>query len=124
MSDTERPVVAVDFDGVISTYLKSRTRFEQDVLEDAYDYPVEGALEWIQELVQHCEVVIFTCRALIPQGQQAVEQWLRKWGFPALTVTALKPVAKYYLDDRGQRFDGLHYPPVAQILNFKPWNRL
>lgn len=112
--------VAVDFDGVLNSY-KTRAGLDKQYLLP--DPPVEGALEWINEIVQHFNVVVFTCRASFPRGKEAVELWLERHRFPALPVTHLKPIAHIYVDDRGWRFDGTNFPDVQSIKSFLPWNR-
>lgn len=112
--------IAVDFDGVLNSYKTSVGLDKQYLLPDP---PIEGALEWINEIVQHFNVVVSTCRAHFPKGKEAVEQWLEKHGFPALPVTGEKPIAHAYIDDRAIPFDNTGYPSVSFIKSFKPWNR-
>jgi hypothetical protein len=112
--------IAVDFDGVCHSYLTSVSVSEQHVIQDP---PVEGALEWITEVFEHFNVVIFTCRAYVPEGRKAVVNWLRYNGFPNTHVTSQKPIAKMYVDDRAWAFDGKEFPPMETLFNYKPWNR-
>ena len=49
----ERPSICVDFDGVIHNYT---TKFEHPTIIP--DPPVEGAIEWLSEVVQHFEVYV------------------------------------------------------------------
>ena len=112
--------VAVDFDGVLNSYKTSVGLDKQYLLPDP---PVPGALEWINEIVQHFNVVVFTCRVNFSGGKEAVERWLERYGFPPLPVTGEKPIAHLYVDDRGFAFDNTGYPSVDFIKAFKPWNR-
>ena len=112
--------VAVDFDGVLNSY---RTKVGLDKQHLLPDPPVDGALEWVTELLKHFNVVVFTCRASFPQGKEAIETWLEKHGFPALPVTSEKPIAHAYVDDRAIPFDNTGYPSVEYLSNFLPWNR-
>lgn len=86
-----------------------------------------GAIEWLVEMSKHFNVVIFTTRGKTDAGRQAVLVWLLKHGLhKAMTggvtfpVTAEKPPALIYLDDRGWRFED-HFPDREEILAAKPW---
>ena len=60
-----------------------------------------------------------------PEGQAAVRAWLvaAGWEFGRfVTVTAEKPPALIYLDDRGWRFDG-RFPSKDEIHAARPWNK-
>jgi hypothetical protein len=118
---TPRRTIAVDFDATLSSYLKRRTKAEQTLFEDAYDFPLPGALEWVRQLVTVYRVVVFTCRANEPGGKEAVEAWLTRWGFPALEVTGEKPVAHLYVDDNALCFTGSNYPSLEAIAAHRSW---
>jgi hypothetical protein len=88
-------VVALDFDGVLHSYL---TRSERPV-----DAPVPGAHALVSGLQERgASLVVFTARERL----EHVEAWLRQHGFPALKVVNVKPRASLYVDDRGLRYDG------------------
>lgn len=114
-----RDTIAVDFDGTLNSYV---TPTKHNKAYEIPDPPVPGALEWIKEVSQHFNVVVFSARASGPGGHDAIVQWLAKWGFPDLPVTSEKPIAKIYLDDRAIQFSG-EFPSVDLIKNFKPYNR-
>lgn len=116
----ERYTVAVDFDGVIHSYTSPWV--------DAVtipDPPVEGAIEWLNEIADHFSVVIFTTRGKTAEGRFAVLVWLRERGFTrAAAVTAMKVAALVYLDDRAVRFEGPGSFPTAQFIHAaRPWNK-
>ena len=100
--------IAIDFDGVVH---KNSLGFYDGTV---YDEPVEGSLEAIRKLVDlGYEVVIFTCKAKpdrpLVEGKTGVEliwAWLDKYGFKNLIkeVTAEKPRAIAYIDDKGITF--------------------
>ena len=103
--------LAVDFDGVIHNYSKGW----QD--GSIYDKPKPGAKLALAKLVkQGFNIVIFTTRLNpeIRDKDEAIEQtellnkWLEKYGFLKgkhyHAITALKPKAKIYIDDRAIRF--------------------
>jgi len=100
--------IAIDFDGVVH---KNSLGFYDGTV---YDEPVEGSLEAIRKLVDlGYEIVIFTCKAKpdrpLVEGKTGVEliwAWLDKYGFKNLIkeVTAEKPRAIAYIDDKGITF--------------------
>ena len=93
--DLPRYDISCDFDGVIHAYSKGWAD------GSIYDVPMLGAKESVQAILEAGRtIVIQTTR----RDLTAVTDWLNKWGFPALTVTNQKPLAKVYLDDRGLRF--------------------
>lgn len=108
--------IAVDFDGVLHQYV---TPWEAaDVIPDP---PVEGAIEWLTNIVGHYRVVIFTTRGKTPEGRHAVLDWIAEHGGPAgLTVTAEKGPALVYIDDRAWRFNGT-FPAARTIRYARPW---
>lgn len=126
----KRGTIAVDFDGVIHSYSSKWT-----TPEEIPDPIVDGAIEFLlAALGAGCEVVIYSTRAATESGRDAIRQWLRReaggawWPTPAgpgiesVKVSGEKPPAIVYLDDRAWRFDGT-FPPIADLLAFKPWNR-
>lgn len=111
--------VAVDFDGVLHQYKTPINFKEKHVIHDS---PVKGACEWVQSLVNaNIRVIVFTCRARSVEGLCAVKAWLDIHDFPPLEVTATKPVAKIYVDDRAWHFNGQELPTVKDIRLFRPW---
>lgn len=87
--------VAVDFDGVIHSYVSGW----QGLVPT--DPPREGALEFVEQLqALDYIVVVHTARANDPQGLAATIHWLANYSFPEMTVTANKPMAIAYIDDR------------------------
>ena len=119
--DGERYTVAVDFDGVIHSYTSPWVSAEH-----IPDPPVPGAIEWLDELSRSLAVVIFTTRGKTKEGQRAVRHWLHEnglsWGMNA-AVTAEKPAALAYVDDRAWRFDGVNFPSAHEIHAARPWNK-
>ncbi len=102
-------VVAVDFDGVIHKYSKGWGD------GSIYDVAVEGASESLEKLVADgWKVIIFTTR-LNPEVNEDIllernkmMKWLHDNGIILNRhfheITAVKPSAKYYIDDKGIRF--------------------
>lgn len=112
--------IAVDFDGVIHSYTSPWV--SADVIPDP---PVPGAIDWLNEMVGKFKIIIFTTRGKTREGQDAVALYLNKHGFVGgFVVTAEKPPALIYLDDRAVRFDGEHFPTADEIhRDLVPWNK-
>ena len=113
--------IAVDFDGVIHEYVSPWID-----AETIPDPPVPGAIEWLNEMREKFRIVVFTTRGKTETGRIAVATWLVARGYPAVPddVTAEKPPALIYLDDRAVRFDGTNFPTADQIhRDFVPWNK-
>lgn len=116
----ERYTVAVDFDGVVHSYTTPWI-----AAETIPDPPVEGAIEWLNEIGEWFEVVIHTTRAKTREGMVAVGEWLTKHGFVGqVVITDCKVPALIYLDDRAWRFMGPgSFPTREQIHRALPWNK-
>lgn len=65
--------ICVDFDGVIHSY--TTPWIKPHIIPDP---PVEGAIQWLFQMVQHFEVVILSTRCETWRGRRAMRQWLRK----------------------------------------------
>jgi len=116
-----RRTLSVDFDGVISNSLHGGYDQNEFIFN-----PVNGVVEWLNEMVLHFNVIIFTARDLSEIGRLNLHAWLIKWGFPAehMEYTNVKPPeTTVFLDDRGMLFTGNNYPSVEYINSFRPWNR-
>ena len=120
MSKKRRGTVAVDFDGVINSYASGYTH-------DLPDPPVDGAIEWLEMLMDtFSRVVIFTARINQTWQERAIREWLIKWGMDevkarAIDITRTKPPAMIYIDDRGFRFEGV-FPNADEITALAdPW---
>ena len=73
------------------------------------DVPNPGIPELFRKLKDAgYSIVIHTCRALTPDGRRAVVHWLTANHMIELidNVTALKPIARCYVDDRAIHFEG------------------
>jgi hypothetical protein len=114
------PTIAVDFDGVIHSYVSGWKG-----VDGIPDPPVPGAIEWLNDVVTECRVVIHTTRAESPKGVAAIVEWLKRNGAtPQLynsTITNKKVPAVVYIDDRAFRFTGT-FPSIEKLLiGMKPW---
>tara|TARA_R110001592_G_scaffold54138_4_gene165799 strand:+ start:1825 stop:2211 length:387 start_codon:yes stop_codon:yes gene_type:complete len=99
--------IAIDFDGVIHD-------FKGWGDGTCYGEPLEGSIEAIQNLSKKYNIIIFTAkskpnRPLVggKTGTQLVWEWLEKYDLTECVkeVTAEKPRAKIYIDDKGYRFE-------------------
>lgn len=109
--------MAVDFDGVIHSY--TSPWIGPEVIPDP---PVPGVMEWLAEMAEHFQVVVHTTRAKTPEGAAAVMWWIFDRSGLTLPVTAMKPTALIYVDDRAWRFEG-RFPTKEEIHQARPWNK-
>ena len=129
----DRSTVAVDFDGVIHSYTSPFT--QPAVIPDP---PVEGALEWLYDLLGEFDVVIMSSRAEDTYTAVAMQEWLHRhspteemWagtsehgGLADIDIVDWKVPAILYIDDRGYHFKGPGtFPTIEWIQAFAPWNR-
>ncbi len=100
--------IAIDFDGVVHTFNKG---YHDGT---CYGSPIDGSLKAIKELSKKYNIVIFTakakpCRPLVNNktGTELVRDWLEEHGVLKYVseITAEKPRAFLYIDDKGYRFE-------------------
>ena len=101
--------IAIDFDGVIHGNSKG---FHDGTV---YDEPIVGSLEAVKHFYnQGYSIVVFTAKAKPDRplvdgktGVQLVWEWLGNYNFSSYInkVTAEKPRALVYIDDKGLRFN-------------------
>jgi hypothetical protein len=100
--------LGIDFDGVIHN---DNLGFHDGTV---YGEPIEGSLESIKLLSEFFNIIIFTAKAkkdrpLIDgkSGAELVEEWLLKHNVLKYVseITAEKPRATLYVDDKGFRFE-------------------
>lgn len=134
-SDPARPILCLDFDGVIHRY-NSGWQGATTIADDV----TTGFFEWLDEAAKHFRVVIYSSRSSDPNAVMAMQIWLyeqrKKWrarggksphefGEPVTVEFASeKPAAFLTIDDRALTFDGdwSHYQP-QDLLAFLPWNK-
>lgn len=127
----ERYTIAVDFDGVIHSYTTPWIN-----AHTIPDPPVEGAIEWLGQMVQKFQVIIHTTRGETWRGRRAIRAWLKRYsqalwwpapgfvGIEEVRVVYKEPKALIYLDDRAVRFEGPGtFPTAEQIHRARPWNK-
>lgn len=124
----KRPILCIDFDGVINSY-KSGWKGEEHIP----DPPTEGVFEFLYSAVQDFEVHIFSSRSKTEGGIQAMKKYLTEWNqrlAPPHTELGLivnlvhwpkeKPPAHVLLDDRAITFEGV-FPSMETLKAFRPW---
>ena len=95
-------ILAVDFDGTIIVEGSGLSR------ERLSKPAVAGAVDAIRRLnAEGWRIVVFSCRARDEQGRAQITNWLTRYGLVVLVedITAQKPWAKHYIDDRAIAFD-------------------
>lgn len=90
--------IAIDFDGVIHAYSKG---FDDGTI---YDGPTDGASRAIAELKKKYYIYIYSQRSGTPEGIKAVKDYLLKYDIPFDEISATKPPAKFFIDDKAIRF--------------------
>ena len=100
--------LGIDFDGVIHD---DNLGFHDGTI---YGEPVKGSIDAIKLLSNHFNIIIFTAKAKKDRplvggktGVQLVSDWLQKYDILKYVseITAEKPRALLYIDDKGYRFD-------------------
>lgn len=103
--------IAIDFDGVL-------------VPHDTHEYenenrkPRNGALEFLKELNEKFNIIIFTT-----EDVSKVDAWFRQQclSFDIKRITNIKPKCDIYLDDKGLYFNGDFDKALKDIENFKSY---
>ena len=129
-----KPIICVDFDGVIHSYDKGW----QD--GEIYGNVVSGFFEWYYKIRDSFEVVIYSSRSKNDDGIYAMKTWMDKqhgqWSVDNggarneifsvnLQFANEKPPAYLTIDDRAIRFNGdwqASELTVEAMKNYKPWN--
>jgi hypothetical protein len=132
-----KPILCVDFDGVIHNYTSPWV--DEVTIPDP---PVFGALRWLWAATEWFDVQIYSSRSKTLEGRVAMYEWMvkhsaREWdsthpmvqplleGYP-IKFAHEKPAAFLTIDDRALTFEGdwsdFGESP-ADLLNFKPWNK-
>lgn len=100
--------IGIDFDGVIH---KNSKGYHDGTI---YDSPVDGAYEALEKLYDNYSIIIYTTKARADRGlingRQTIEliwEWLEKHDMAKFVskVSAEKPRAVAYIDDKGVRFE-------------------
>lgn len=132
MNDNNKPILCLDFDGVVHLY--STGWKGVDVISDPI---TDGFWEWVEEAKKYFTLVVYSSRSKEPAGIAAMlawlvhdrKDWLEKGGVSdddelVLSFASEKPAAFLTIDDRCLTFTGnwSDFPP-SLLRNFKPWNK-
>lgn len=127
MANLTKPIVCLDFDGVIHDY---REGWKDGSI---YGNVVPGFFEWAARAQQDFELVIYSSRSGTEEGRRAMSDWLnaqlQDWRGDPITLhtTAEKPPAYITIDDRAICFKGDWSAPglhPRELLGFRPWMML
>src|SRR5882724_6380008 len=126
--DMSKPILCVDFDGVIHSYTSG-----WQGATDIPDPPVKGALSWLYTAGEWWDVAIYSSRSKEPGAIKAMQKWLRKHAsvefdglvpiddfMAALSFPTQKPVANMTIDDHALCFEG----ELRFAVGFDPVNGL
>jgi hypothetical protein len=113
-----KQTIVFDFDGVINSYVSGWLG-----KAEIPDAPVLGIGDVISELRRDYKVVVQSARCSTPNGRRAVQEYLEKWNIEVDEVTAEKPPALVYIDDRALLFDGNPSTLAQRIREFQPWHK-
>lgn len=122
-----KPILCLDFDGVIHRYSKGW----QD--GEIYDGVTDGFFEWLMKAQERFMVQVYSSRSRTPAGIAAMSIWLaeqaQQWRAKTkqelllnLSFAHEKPSAFLTIDDRAIQFDGdWSKLDPTELRAFKPW---
>lgn len=126
-----KPILAVDFDGVVHSYEKGWQNGE------IYGTLVPGFLAWSVAAARHFRLVVYSSRSKSAEHREAMKAWMRRQVVERLMpneidrwlaefdFAAEKPPAFLTIDDRAIQFRGdwsVWWLQPDRLLKFKPWN--
>jgi hypothetical protein len=134
MTERSKPILCVDFDGVIHSYTSGWKG--ETVIPDP---PVAGSLQWLWKATEWFDVQVYSSRSKHPPAVVAMKQWMIAHaglifdedhpmrslnGEYPIGFASEKPAAFLTIDDRAICFEGdwSEIDPT-DLLNFKPWNK-
>ncbi len=95
-----KDILAIDMDGVLHDY-------KHPIEGKRLGPPLPDAVVAMDDLYDRgYKLIIHTVKATTKQGAEMVEEWLDHYGFEYHEITAIKPNATYYIDDRAIRHTG------------------
>jgi len=112
-----KKTIAIDFDGVIHMN-NTGDEFQPKLISDE---PVPDTQFAIRQLRKFYKVVVYSARAVYPEGKTAIRIWLKKYNIEVDDITYEKNPCLVYIDDRGLQFRGSWKQTLNDIENFKQW---
>ena len=109
-----KKTIAIDLDGVLDEY---NGKYNENNIPKIK----KGAKEFVKELSNNYELILFTTR----NSKQATK-WLKENNIDEYfkEITNIKPPAYIYLDNRALKFDGNYNETLNEIKNYKTyWNK-
>jgi hypothetical protein len=127
--ESERKLIAVDFDGVIHEWVEGSYKGDAT---DLCNPPVNGAISWLSSMVNDGRffITIYSSRSKILGFEDALRKWLADWGMDQevinkISISVTKPFAFVYIDDR-QPFTGLlqqfSFSTIPGVPHHSPWH--
>lgn len=111
------PTVVFDFDGVIHSYTSGWKG-----VDNIPDPPVPGIREAIAKIrAAGYRVVVVSTRCSELVGLVAIRRFMDENNILVDDISAHKPAALVYIDDRALCFDGHPEMLLDKIQEFKPW---
>lgn len=128
MSTSRKPLLCLDFDGVLHSYTSGWQG--ADVVSDP---PVPGAMEALADYTERFRVAIHSSRSGQPGGIEAMRNWLYRhlmeWDAHLMQAVmgriewpTSKPATFVTIDDRALTFTGT-WPEPQDLAAFQPWNK-
>lgn len=118
MAERPKPILCIDFDGVIHDY---REGWQGGVI---YGNLTPGFLEWADKARHLFKLVVYSSRSRTVEGVESMKDWLLLQGAEVgwFEFSAEKPPAFLTIDDRCMTFTGdwAALDPVG-LLEFKTW---
>lgn len=109
--------IVFDFDGVIHRY---NSGWQGATVIP--DLPVTGIGDAIRDIRKDgYKVVVVSTRCSEPGGIEAISGWLLEHDIVVDDISAEKPPALMYIDDRAICFDGHAETLLEKIRKFEPW---
>jgi len=109
-----RPTILIDLDGVLNFYGIDGKKFDKDVIP-----PIrKGVKEFLEELKDDYNIVLFTTRNLLLSSKWLIENKIDKY---FKDVTNVKIPAVLHIDDRALCFKGDFVKTLNDIKEFKVW---
>jgi hypothetical protein len=131
MSEDFKPLIAIDFDGVVHSYEKG---WQDGVI---YGTVVPGFFEWCERVGPHFKLAIYSSRSKNQDMLLSMANWMsdqfKVWQAaqtkdsppPTFEFISQKPAAWVTIDDRSITFRGKWDAPelsVEGLQSFRPWN--